>query len=109
MPEKDVSKAGSGNMKCLLKNGFLGYKRQSGRKNNWQVLGACFYVSATELMFSVPLEVVKTTQGGNALPTSLHVYVRVYVCLCVNVNIKGAVYLRKMDRNKNKCINIISF
>lgn len=74
-------------------------ERRSGRKNNWQVLGACFHVTATELMFSLPLERVKTTQGGDALPTSLHVH----VCVCKWCDVKGAVYLCKMNRDKQKC------
>lgn len=79
-PEKDVGRAGSGDMKCLLKKSFSGHERRSGGRNNCQLLEACFHVTATELMFNVPLGPVKSAQGGDALPASLHVC----VCVCVN-------------------------
>lgn len=94
-----MGQAGSGDMKCLLKKSFSGHERRSGGKNNCQVLEACFHVTATELMFNVPLGPVKTAQGGDALPASLHVC----VCVCKWRDVKAAVYLYEMDRDKQKC------
>lgn len=95
-----MGQAGSGDMKCLLKRSFSGHGRRSGGKNNCQVFEACFHVTATELMFNVPLGLVKTAQAGDALPASLHVRACVFVCKWHDV--KAAAGLCEMDRDKQK-------